>query len=128
MSDLSGTCLVVYFLWVAGGSRQEICSKTGRFNSYQNKVGNGSGVAFILASAILIYSSSLSIPIKFLPSFLQAIPVVPLPINGSRTVAPSRLTRFTRYSIRARGFTVGCLQPPISSHPILRSALLALAQ
>src|SRR5574344_16649 len=59
--------------------------------------------------AISMYFSSCSMPTNFLFVFTQATAVVPLPMVKSRTVSPSRVYVFIRYSIRATGFCVGCI-------------------
>src|SRR5574343_1139754 len=64
--------------------------------------------SLIRFSAMLKYSFSFSIPMKFLPVFTQATPVVPLPIQQSKTT----LFLFELASIivlkRSNGFSVGC--------------------
>jgi hypothetical protein len=46
---------------------------------------------------------------KLIPRLAQAIPVDPLPMKMSKHMKSfSGVTSFTRYSIRAMGFTVGC--------------------
>ena len=47
----------------------------------------------IRASAMATYSASISQPMKFKPSRTAALPVEPLPENGSRTVPPVGVTR-----------------------------------
>lgn len=44
---------------------------------------------FSLPLATSKYFTSFSIPMKLRPVFAQATPVVPLPMNGSRTTSPS---------------------------------------
>ena len=62
----------------------------------------------ILCFAIWKYPSSNSIPIKFLPVFTQATPVVPLPIKQSRTVSPSLLQEIIWSLANCSGNTAGC--------------------
>lgn len=58
------------------------------------------------------YLRSRSIPVKALPRFAQATPVVPLPMNGSQTVsAPG--TRLKHQTINRAGFCVGCSAPSV---------------
>jgi len=65
--------------------------------------------ALILASAILQYSSSLSIPMKSNHSNFAPIPVVPLHANGSRHIHFLGVTSLVRYCISFIGLTVLCM-------------------
>jgi hypothetical protein len=66
------------------------------------------------------YSASRSISTAEKPSRRAASPVMPVPAKQSSTVPPGGVTSRHSQRIRARGLTVGCLDPA-------RSALLALA-
>ena len=68
-----------------------------------------------LSCATLKYSLSLSIPINFLLVLLDATPVVPDPIQGSRIVSPSFEYVLIKYSYNAIGFCVGCNLPSPSA-------------
>lgn len=59
------------------------------------------------ASAILMYSSSFSIPMYRNPSSIAALPVLPDPLKGSRTSPLGGVTKRHRYRISSVGFTVG---------------------
>ena len=61
-----------------------------------------------LSHAALYISSSISIPINSLFVSLQATPILPLPIVGSRTISPSLLYYFRIQFIRVVGFCVWC--------------------
>ena len=69
-------------------------------------------IAFSMRSfAMLKYLSSSSMPMKLRPVFTQATPVVPLPINGSRTMSPAFEEFVTNVSIIESGFSVTCSFP-----------------
>ena len=57
---------------------------------------------------MLKYSCFNSMPTKLRFKFTQATPVEPLPIQLSRTVSPSFVYVFMRYSNSGIGFCVGC--------------------
>ncbi len=62
----------------------------------------------ILALAISQYSDSFSMPIKSIPNSLQATPVEPLPMKGSRQIGlPGGANKVIMYFIKEIGFTVG---------------------
>jgi hypothetical protein len=42
-------------------------------------------------------------------SYITALPVLPLQLNGSNTVQPLGVTSLTKYCISSVGFTVGCI-------------------
>src|SRR5574344_2651487 len=69
---------------------------------------NRSRLSFILVNPILQYFSSFSIQIQFLLVLSHATAVVKEPAQLSRTVSPSLVYVFIRYSQRATGFCVGC--------------------
>nr|DAQ94252.1 MAG TPA: hypothetical protein [Caudoviricetes sp.] len=58
--------------------------------------------------AISTYFCSFSIPMKFLPSSLQATAVVPLQRNGSKIVSHSLELIIINFLIIFLGLTVGC--------------------
>ena len=60
------------------------------------------------AQAISTYRPSRSMPKNCRSSSTAAIPVVPLPVNGSSTIPPGGVTSFTSQRMSAMGFTVGC--------------------
>ena len=60
------------------------------------------------SQAMSKYFGSISIPMNFLPRFMQATPVVPLPMKGSR-IAPPRSVAHATSGIRILGgFSCGC--------------------
>src|SRR5690606_27509893 len=61
----------------------------------------------IRRSAISTYSASRSMPTNPQPSMTAAMPVVPLPANGSSTRPPAGVTSRTSHRISSIGFTVG---------------------
>lgn len=63
--------------------------------------------ASILAFARSVYSSDSSKPTNSNPSSTAALPVLPDPANGSRTVPRGGVIRRHRYRIRSVGLTVG---------------------
>jgi hypothetical protein len=67
------------------------------------------------------YSASRSIKTHLRPSMKLAAPVVPVPANGSRTVAPFGQTSRTSHCMRSTGLTVGCLLFSLSSASAFRS-------
>ena len=60
-------------------------------------------------------------PIKFRFVLIQATPVEPLPIVKSRTVSPSFVYVLIRYSSRATGFCVGCVDLFFCIEPLYAS-------
>lgn len=58
--------------------------------------------------AILKYSLLISMPMNLRLSFAQAMPVVPMPMKGSRTMSFSKLQYLIIHSISGSGFCVGC--------------------
>src|SRR5699024_10566240 len=62
-------------------------------------------------------------PIKLRSVFMQAIAVVPLPIQLSNTVSPSFVYVLIRYSNKVTGFCVGCSRLILFALEIVRTVL-----
>ena len=63
----------------------------------------------ILALAISMYDSSRSMPMNEKPSRRAAMPVEPLPVNGSRIRPCGGVMRRQSHCMRSTGLTVGWL-------------------
>ena len=65
----------------------------------------------IFLVAVATFSEYKSIPVKFLSSSVQTIPVVPLPIKGSSTQSPFSVAKVTILAIRSSGNIAKCSFP-----------------